>query len=138
VTMAFSRAAGWASRAGRLVIRVACPNGEANGCLGTLRLRRLGRPLGVRSFALAGGGARTLRFTLPARERALLARGRTVRLIATAAARDRARNAHAVSATLTVLGRGADAAGGDPGFRLLSAVGQAARPPRDSEEEEPP
>ena len=71
-------------------VAIACPADNPVGCRGTLRLAISRRTAGSKRFALSPGSRATLRVRLSRGARAKLARGRTVRLRATATTTDQA------------------------------------------------
>jgi hypothetical protein len=79
------------SRKGVAKLRVSCPQGEQR-CRVTLRLRLAGRDIASGTVTMSGGQARSVRLKLNSSARRALARKRSLRVIAIAAARDLAGN----------------------------------------------
>jgi hypothetical protein len=79
------------SRRGTARLRVACPPSEQR-CRVTLRLRLPGRRIALRTLTVRGGRARTFVLELSRGARRALARRRSLRVTALAAARDLAGN----------------------------------------------
>ena len=68
-------------RRGRIVVRLACPQAEANGCAGRVVLRARGRAVAQRRYRLKAGATRVIRLRLAdAQAERRLARGRAVRV----------------------------------------------------------
>jgi hypothetical protein len=80
-----------ASRRGRVTLRVRCPRGE-RVCRVDLRLRRAGSTMARKRFQVAGGETRRVSLRLTRGARRKLARSSSLRVVATATARDTAGN----------------------------------------------
>jgi hypothetical protein len=90
------------SRTGIVALRVACPRG-AGLCRVALRLQLRRRTVASRTLVVADGKTRTFRLKLSRAARRELARRRSLRVTATATARDRAGNRATTRLTIRLL-----------------------------------